>query len=265
MCEWREFTAKTVEEALTEALVTLETTSDNVEYEVIEKQSNGILGLFSKDARIRVKKKMTLDGVAKDFLSKMFEAMNIEVVIDIDYDEDAGVMNIELNGPEMGLLIGKRGQTLDSIQYLASLVVNKESDNYIKLKVDTENYRQRRKDTLENLAKNIAHKVKKTYTPVTLEPMNPYERRVIHSALQNDKYVETHSEGDEPYRKVVVTLKKGVSREYNKGYRKSYYGKDGYRKNNYHRNNRKYNNNSRYDEKVEKEESTESFTGDVEE
>ena len=165
MCEWREFTAKTVEEALTEALVTLETTSDNVEYEVIEKQSNGILGLFSKDAKIRVKKKMTLDGIAKDFLSKMFTAMNIEVVIDIDYDEDAGIMNIELNGPEMGLLIGKRGQTLDSIQYLASLVVNKESDNYIKLKVDTENYRQRRKDTLENLSITIFSIIR---FPVTL-------------------------------------------------------------------------------------------------
>ena len=108
----------------------------------------------------------------------------------------------------MGVLIGKRGQTLDSLQYLVSLVVNKESENYIRVKVDTENYRQRRKETLENLAKNIAYKVKKTRRSLSLEPMNPYERRIIHSALQNDKYISTHSEGDEPFRRVVVTYKK---------------------------------------------------------
>ena len=119
-------------------------------------------------------------------------------------------MNIELDGADMGVLIGKRGQTLDSLQYLTSLVVNKGSDEYIRVKVDTENYRERRKATLENLAKNISHKVKRTRKPVALEPMNPYERRVIHSALQNDKFVCTHSEGEEPYRHVVVTLKEGV-------------------------------------------------------
>ena len=108
----------------------------------------------------------------------------------------------------MGILIGKRGQTLDSLQYIISLVVNKESDAYIRVKVDTENYRERRKETLETLAKNIAYKVKRTRRSVALEPMNPYERRIIHSALQNDKYVDTHSEGEEPYRKVVVTLKR---------------------------------------------------------
>ena len=108
----------------------------------------------------------------------------------------------------MGILIGKRGQTLDSLQYIISLVVNKESDSYIRVKVDTENYRERRKETLESLAKNIAYKVKRTRRSVALEPMNPYERRIIHSALQNDRYVETHSEGEEPYRKVVVTLKR---------------------------------------------------------
>lgn len=117
-------------------------------------------------------------------------------------------MNIDLSGDEMGVLIGKRGQTLDSLQYLVSLVVNKESENYIRVKVDTENYRQRRKETLENLAKNIAYKVKRTKRPVSLEPMNPYERRIIHSALQGDKYVTTHSEGEEPFRRVVVTLKR---------------------------------------------------------
>lgn len=134
--------------------------------------------------------------------------MDLSVDIQIDYDEQNRNMNIELKGNEMGILIGKRGQTLDSVQYLASLVANRESDEYVRVKVDTENYRKRRKETLENLAKNIAFKVKKTRKPVYLEPMNPYERRVIHSVLQNDRYVETHSEGEEPYRKVVVTLKR---------------------------------------------------------
>ena len=134
--------------------------------------------------------------------------MNLIVVVDIKYDELDNYMNIDLSGDEMGVLIGKRGQTLDSLQYLVSLVVNKESENYIRVKVDTENYRQRRKETLENLAKNIAYKVKRTKRPVSLEPMNPYERRIIHSALQGDKYVTTHSEGEEPFRRVVVTLKR---------------------------------------------------------
>lgn len=130
------------------------------------------------------------------------------VIINAVYDEVEKSLDIDLSGDEMGILIGKRGQTLDSVQYLVSLVVNKESEEYIRVKVDTENYRQRRKETLENLAKNIAYKVKRTKHPVSLEPMNPYERRIIHSALQNDKYVTTHSEGDEPFRRVVVTLKK---------------------------------------------------------
>ena len=134
--------------------------------------------------------------------------MDMTVVINVKYDEAEKSMEIDLSGDEMGVLIGKRGQTLDSLQYLVSLVVNKESEDYIKVKVDTENYRERRKETLENLAKNISHKVKRTKRPVLLEPMNPYERRIIHSALQNDRYVTTHSEGEEPFRRVVVTLKK---------------------------------------------------------
>ena len=139
----------------------------------------------------------------KEFLTKVFDAMGMKVNIEITSTEEE--MNIELSGDEMGVLIGKRGQTLDSLQYLTSLVVNKGSKEYVRVKVDTENYRQRRKDTLENLAKNLAYKVKRTKRPVSLEPMNPYERRIIHSALQNDKYVTTHSEGEEPYRKVVIT------------------------------------------------------------
>ena len=146
----------------------------------------------------------------KEFLNKMFAAMDMEVHIEVSANPKEHEMTIELEGDEMGVLIGKRGQTLDSLQYLASLVVNKNSEDYIRVKVDTENYRERRRATLENLAKNISHKVKRTRKPVSLEPMNPYERRVIHSALQNDKFVCTHSEGEEPYRRVVVTLKEGV-------------------------------------------------------
>ena len=134
--------------------------------------------------------------------------MNLTVTIDTKYDEINNALDIDLSGDDMGVLIGKRGATLDSVQYLTSLVVNKGEGEYIRVKVDTENYRDRRKQTLENLAKNISYKVKRTRRPVSLEPMNPYERRIIHSALQNDRYVTTHSEGDEPYRKVVVTLKK---------------------------------------------------------
>ena len=132
--------------------------------------------------------------------------MNMQV--NIDAKQEGNEINIELSGDDMGVLIGKRGQTLDSLQYLTSLVVNKGTSEYIRVKVDTEDYRKRRKETLENLAKNLAYKVKRTKKPVSLEPMNPYERRVIHSALQNDKYVSTHSEGEEPYRKVVIAKNK---------------------------------------------------------
>ncbi len=207
--EYIEISAKTVEEAITEALIKLETTSDKIEYEVIDKGSTGFLGLIgSKPAIIKVRRKFNLLDYTNDFLDKLFKAMKIDVRSNVDYDEENKNMNITFDGEDMGLLIGKRGQTLDSLQYIISLVVNKESDSYIRIKVDTENYRERRKATLENLAKNLAYKVKRTRRPVALEPMNPYERRVIHSALQNDRYVETHSEGDEPYRKVVITLKR---------------------------------------------------------
>ena len=134
--------------------------------------------------------------------------MNIETKIDMEYDEVENVLSINLEGPEMGILIGKRGQTLDALQYIIKLAVNKMSDSAIKVKLDTENYRERRKETLENLAKNIAFKVKRSKRSFALEPMNPYERRIIHAALQNDKYVATKSEGEEPYRKVIVYLKK---------------------------------------------------------
>ena len=203
-----EVSAKTVNDAITEACQRLTVTSDKLEYEVVEEGSSGFLGIGSKPAVIKARVKCSVEDKAKDFLKEVFDAMNLAVIIDVKYDEAENSMDIDLSGDEMGVLIGKRGQTLDSLQYLVSLVVNKDMDNYIRVKVDTENYRQRRKETLENLAKNISYKVKRTKRPVNLEPMNPYERRIIHSALQNDKYVTTHSEGEEPYRHVVVVLKK---------------------------------------------------------
>ena len=206
--EFTEFSAKTVDDAITEACQKLMVPSDKLEYEVVEEGSSGFLGIGAKPAIIRAKAKSSVADVAKDFLKDVFEAMNMAVVVDVKYDEENKNIDIELNGDEMGVLIGKRGQTLDSLQYLVSLVVNKNSEEYIRVKVDTEDYRKRRKETLENLAKNIAYKVKRTKRSVSLEPMNPYERRIIHSALQNDKYVTTHSEGEEPFRRVVVTLKK---------------------------------------------------------
>lgn len=295
--EYIEVTGKSVDEALTNALVMLETTSDNVEYEVIEKGSNGILGLLKKPAVIKVRKKTATESVdimsavndvkttpnktenkpsrkeqtkpvkaveksvennvdkaanahntatssvvdkseeksdnkaqdkavkyttvmpqeeierrVKTFLGDMFKAMDMEVGVTLNFD-DPDCVNVNLTGDNMGSLIGKRGQTLDSIQYLTSLVVNKGKDKYVRIKLDTEDYRNRRKETLESLARNIAYKVKRTRRPVSLEPMNPYERRIIHSALQNDKFVSTRSEGEEPFRHVVVYLEKAKSNE----------------------------------------------------
>lgn len=265
--EAKEYTGKALNDAITNALIDLETTSDKIEYEVIAKGSNGVFGIGSKPARIKVWLKdikeeepevklpydpkyvakgaykmkdnpvkdsakdeakeearlarakskaeareranimdKTEEQIARDFLEKVFDAMGIDVRIYIEVENYN--MDISLAGDEMGILIGKRGQTLDSLQYLVSLVVNKYSENYMRVKVDTENYRERRKETLENLARNIAFKVKRTKRPISLEPMNPFERRIIHSALQNDRYVTTRSEGDEPYRHVVVLLKR---------------------------------------------------------
>ena len=206
--EFIEVTGKTVDDAITEALVKLGTTSDQIEYEVIEKGSTGFLGIARRDAIIKVRKKFTIEDSIKDFLNQVFDAMGMEVEILVTKEDDEKNINVELKGKDMGVLIGKRGQTLDSLQYLTNLAVNKQSDSYVKIKLDTEDYRKRRRETLENLARNIAYKVKRTKRPVSLEPMNPFERRVIHSALQNDRYVTTHSEGEEPYRYVVVTLKR---------------------------------------------------------
>ena len=204
-----EVSAKTVSDAITEACQKLGVTSDKLDYQVVEEGSSGFLGIGAKPAVIKAAvKKSSVEEVARVFLNDVFQAINMEVAIDIKYNEEEKNMDIELSGNEMGVLIGKRGQTLDSLQYLTSLVVNKGKSDYIRVKLDTEDYRRRRKETLENLARGIAYKVKKTRKPVVLEPMNPYERRIIHSALQGNKFVETVSEGEEPYRHVVVKLKR---------------------------------------------------------
>lgn len=208
-------TAKTVDDAIIQASVQLGVSSDKLQYEVVEKGSTGLLGglIGSKPAVIRAKKMDTIDDKACEFLNSVFQAMGISVEIDTKLKEEEKELEINLSGDEMGILIGKRGQTLDSLQYLLSLVVNKESNDYLRVKLDTENYRERRKETLETLAKNIAYKVKRTRRSVSLEPMNPYERRIIHSALQNDKYVFTRSEGEEPFRHVVIALKREERRD----------------------------------------------------
>lgn len=206
--DYIEISAKNVEDAITEVCQKLGVTSDQIEYEVLDKGSTGFLGIGSKNAVIKACKKASVESRVKEFMNSVFTAMHMEVEVIVKIDEDEKVIDVDLKGEDMGILIGKRGQTLDSLQYLANLAINKKSDNYYKVKIDTEDYRKRRRDTLENLAKNISYKVKRTKRPVSLEPMNPFERRIIHSALQNDKYVTTHSEGDEPFRHVVVTLKK---------------------------------------------------------
>jgi len=197
---------KTVDDALYEALKELHASRDEVEVTIIDEGAKGFLGMFgAKDAVIQVVKKFNPEKIAVTFLKEMFQAMKMNVSIETSLKEKQ--LAIELSGDEMGVLIGKRGQTLDSIQYLVSLVVNKGNSPYISILLDTENYRQRRKETLESLAYNLAKKVKQTKRNVVLEPMNPYERRIIHSSLQNDRYVTTYSEGEEPYRNVVITLK----------------------------------------------------------
>ena len=258
--EFREFSAKTVDEAITKASLEFEVSSENLEIQIVSEGKAGFLGFGAKPAIIKAGKKEAEESLPKEtkkrqtekvkeevkpvkeaapevekeiekpreekkvivrseeeianmkaealkFLSGVFKAMNMEVEIKMEYKAAEGNLDIEFIGHDMGILIGKRGQTLDSLQYLTSLVVNKETQGYVRVKLDTEDYRNRRKETLENLARSIAYKVRKTRKTVSLEPMNPYERRIIHSALQGNRYVETYSEGNEPYRHVVVKLK----------------------------------------------------------
>ena len=197
---------KTVEDAIAAALAELGASREEVDITVIDEGTKGFLGMFgSKDAVVLVKKNFNPEKEAETFLKEVFLSMGLIVKIKTQLKEKH--LFIELTGDDMGILIGKRGQTLDALQYLVGLVVNKKSPYYISVMLDTENYRQRRKETLESLACNLAKKVKHTRRNVVLEPMNPYERRIIHSALQNDRYVTTYSEGEEPYRNVVITMK----------------------------------------------------------
>ena len=206
--EFVEFKGKTKDEALMQASVELGVPSTDLEYEVVSEETKGFLGIGSKPCIIKARRKKTFIDEIREYLESLFKAMDIQTEIQIEFDETENILSINLEGPEMGILIGKRGQTLDALQYIISLAVNKKSESYIRVKLDTENYRARRKETLENLAKNIAFKVKRSKRSFALEPMNPYERRIIHATLQNDKYVSTKSEGEEPYRKVIVYLKK---------------------------------------------------------
>lgn len=262
--EYITVSAKTLDDAITEALIQLGVTSDQLEYEVIEKGSAGFLGIGMKQAVIKARRKVveepeaeivedvksepavmkkeepktvkkeiakketikketvkkepakkeadlanvesqTIEACEK-FIYDVLKAMDITDVKVTSVVDEEGALSIDMEGSNMGILIGKRGQTLDSLQYLTNRVANKMQEGYVRVKLDTEDYRRRRKETLENLAKNIASKVKRTRRTVSLEPMNPYERRIIHSALQGDPAVSTHSEGEEPYRRVVVTL-----------------------------------------------------------
>ena len=176
---------------------------------------------------------------AVKFLTDVFKAMKLEAVVNVEFDAVENELSIDVKAEDMGVLIGKRGQTLDSLQYIVSLAINKDSNEYVKVKLDSENYRLRRKETLENLARNIASKVKRTGRQVSLEPMNSFERRIIHSALQGDPNCETFSEGNDPYRKVVVKPKNEgrgyYNNRYNKGYSKKPYGRKPYHKNGYHK------------------------------
>ncbi len=212
--EVKEEVKETVEEVVSE-----KTEEVNIANEIIE---------TVKEERTSGKSSEEADKVALEFVSNVLTKMGIEANVSAETVMEEETVYVNIEGPDMGVLIGKRGQTLDSLQYLTSLVVNRTcGDTYLRVKLDTENYRARRKETLENLAKNISSKVRRTRRSVVLEPMNPYERRLIHSALQNDKYVETHSEGEEPYRKVVVTLKKDAPRDNHYGNKNGRYNKNG--------------------------------------
>ncbi len=201
--------AKTEEEAIEEALLELNVSRDDVKCEVLEEPSKGLFGLIgSKDAKVKVSVIYDPKEIADNFMNTMISSMGIKAVIMIDKDGDNLSVNItDISPTDMGILIGKRGNTLDAIQYLLSLSINKGKANYIKVLVDIENYRVKREETLINLAKKMAEKAKSTRRPVKLEPMNPYERRIIHSALQNINNITTYSEGNEPYRRVVIQTK----------------------------------------------------------
>ena len=203
-----EVTGKTVEEALKHALDELKLTKDKVDVEIINEGSKGLFNLIgTKPAKIKVTKKPEPIDNAKEFLINVLSSMNIDAEIRINEEND--VIKIDLSGPKMGLVIGYRGETLDSLQYLVSLVINKNHNNsYKRVVLDAENYRKKREETLIRVAQKSAYKVRKSQRPYKLEPMNPYERRIIHSALQEYTDINTHSEGEDPFRRIVISLKK---------------------------------------------------------
>jgi spoIIIJ-associated protein len=201
-----EATGKTVDEAIESALLEMDLSIEDVEYLILEEGSKGLFGIFgSRPAKVRVTEKDTPVRRARNFLSQLLEKMGVNA--DIIIKEEDNLLNIGLKGKYMGIVIGHRGETLDALQYLTSLVVNKGTDKYKRVIIDTENYRKKREETLVKLAKRLAAKAKRTGRRVVLEPMNPYERRILHSTLQNHPYVQTHSEGEDPNRRVVITLK----------------------------------------------------------
>lgn len=200
-----EKTGKTVQEAINLALEELNASLDNADVEVLEEGSKGLFGIGSKVARVRVTLRNIQNNQAEKFLQDVFSKMN--VAVDIETEENEEAMTLKITGKDSGIIIGRRGETLDALQYLTSLVVNKNREDYKRVTVDIENYRQKREETLVRLANRLAERVIRYRKNVTLEPMNPYERRIIHSTLQNNKMVETYSVGDEPNRKVVITLK----------------------------------------------------------
>lgn len=202
--EFLEFKGKTKDEALMQASVELGVPSTDLEYEVISEETKGFLGIGSKPCIIKARKKKTFLDDVKEYLDSLFKAMDIQTEIQMDFDEEENVLSINLEGPEMGILIGKRGQTLDALQYIITLAINKKSESRIRVKLDTENYRARRKETLENLAKNIAFKVKRSKRSFALEPMNPYERRIIHTSVQKVNGAISWSEGENANRHVVI-------------------------------------------------------------
>lgn len=201
-----EKTAKTVQEAISLALNELMVDESQVNIEILEEGNKGIFGLIgNKMARVKVTLLESSGDKARDFILGVLEKMNI--IADVEMVEDEDSLQLKIVGKDVGIIIGRRGETLDSLQYLTSLVVNKGEEGYKRVVIDIENYRQKREETLIKLADRLAEKVIRYKKPVTLEPMNPYERRIIHSSLQNNRYVETYSTGEEPNRKVVIALK----------------------------------------------------------
>ncbi len=209
MNEYVEITARTVQEAVALALEELGADSEDVDIEVLEEGSKGLFGIGSKDARVRVSFRSSPSDEAYNYLKHILSLMNMDVEIEKSEDEDTIMLRV--TGNDSGIIIGRRGETLDALQYLTSLAVNKQSGEYKRIIIDIENYRQKREETLIRLANRLANKVARYRRSITLEPMNPYERRIIHASLQDDGRVQTHSIGEDPNRKVVITPKYDLS------------------------------------------------------